>query len=515
MKKLFIGLGKIGCEIIRERTELSVSTDDYFFFFSNEIDLIKEYSDIFEKRHTLHNNIFIFNIANGLNKIINSFDMNQIREYFNAETYSMINKIRNGYNYGAGNFRIFNRIQFEYFSQKEYLRKVIQNIISVNDVISIVIVSSLCGSFGSSFILPLAAKLKSIIMDIGVNDLYIDISIIGITAKIYNSIFPDAIIQYAQANTYATVKEIQDVITISDLDFKITIPEIYDSRKNQNRHINQFLIVEQTNTADTVSLISDIANLLLNDTKKYINSLGKNGLKQADILSDTTYIKSYYSITTQVHIDNVWEKKKLQYKEDPMITVFLSYCNADNDLADIIDKYLMRYPNIKVSRYTRDVGYKGSFKDFMKSLSKHDYVITLISDSYLKSRACMYEIGELIKDSDYKNKILFIVVNTEDEQFYRHKSNKNNAARIYEPSGIIQYIKYWENKYDELCIQIKQIESESAKIELLQVLREIRKIIDQDLSPFLQYLSDARGRTFHEMYQSNFLEIIKELNKSL
>ena len=208
MKRLFLGLGRIGCEIVRKKAETEALRDDYFFFFNNEIHLVKEYSDVFEKNNILHNKTFIFNLANNLNTVINSFDKQQIRGYFNDETYSMIGKIANGYDYGAANYRIFSRMEFEYFAQKEHLRKAIQSIVNINDEISIVIVSSLCGSFGSSIVLSLAAKLKSLIMDIGVQDSFIDINVVGITAKVYNSIFPDAIIQYAKANTYATVKEI-------------------------------------------------------------------------------------------------------------------------------------------------------------------------------------------------------------------------------------------------------------------------------------------------------------------
>lgn len=58
------------------------------------------------------------------------------------------------------------------------------------------------------------------------------------------------------------------------------------------------------------------------------------------------------------------------------INIFLSYCNYDNDLADIIYDKLNDYSFIHISRYTLNVPYKGSFSEFMNTLRKHDKVIT-------------------------------------------------------------------------------------------------------------------------------------------
>lgn len=41
----------------------------------------------------------------------------------------------------------------------------------------------------------------------------------------------------------------------------------------------------------------------------------------------------------------------------------------------------------------------------MQSIVNMDYVVFLISDSYLKSANCMYEVLEVMKDKNYKEKI--------------------------------------------------------------------------------------------------------------
>ena len=101
----------------------------------------------------------------------------------------------------------------------------------------------------------------------------------------------------------------------------------------------------------------------------------------------------------------------------------------------------------------------------MNGLDYHDKVIMIISDQYLKSRACMYEVGQLIKSSDFKKKILFIVCSNRDKKFYKVPAVENIEAKIYDPHDRNQYIIYWENKCSELHEDLNLIKDECAKIE--------------------------------------------------
>ncbi|MDQ7094343.1 tubulin-like doman-containing protein [Desulfosporosinus sp. PR] len=504
LKRLFIGLGGIGCEVIKNNVLSNFICNDYYFLLNNDT-MIKEYAAFFEESNASFNNVFTFDLSLNL-RTINPFDFDDMKTYFDTQTYSLI---RDGINYGASSIRAIGRLQFEYFIRKEYLRNTFNKIITQNDKISIVIVSSLYGGFGSACILPLAIKIKSLLLDLGVLDEAIEVSIIGITTQAHQHVFSQTIMKYYKANAYATAKEIYDVMHLSTMSFQPNIPELYEIRKTQ-KHIKQFLAVEQKTNNRSNSIITDVAKLLCYDTRKYTDFLNENELKQADILLDDNYKNCYYSVTNQLHIDIRWENEKVLNRKTNY-KVFLSYCSFDNDLADIIDEFMSKYENIKVSRFTRDVGYKGSFKEFMGSLNQHDHVVMLISDKYLKSTACMYEVGELLNNKDFKNKIIFIVLSPGDEEFYKKKLIESNIAKVYDPMNRTDYILYWETEYKKIYDRIKLIESESAKIELLQTLREIRKIIDQDISPFLKYISDARGKSFNEMYKTNFSDILREI----
>lgn len=215
------------------------------------------------------------------------------------------------------------------------------------------------------------------------------------------------------------------------------------------------------------------------------------------------------TVNNKVYYDNINNSSNSKGKR-----IFLSYCSKDEDLADIIDDKFSPYNNLKISRYTRDVAYKESFKEFMNSLREHDFVIMLISDFYLKSRACMFEVCELLKDNNYKEKIQFVIISDNDLKYYKDKPSDSVAAQIYDVVKRNDYILYWESEYQKIKDSIQLINSDTAKIEPLKVMQEIKKIIDHDLSPFINYLSDAKGLCFDEMYQNDFKDIIALINKS-
>lgn len=193
------------------------------------------------------------------------------------------------------------------------------------------------------------------------------------------------------------------------------------------------------------------------------------------------------------------------------IHIFLSYCHHDKDLADIICKKFDGISFISISRYTTDVPYKGSFKEFMNTLRKHDKIIMIISDQYLKSRACMYEVGQSINAADFQNKILFVICSNTDKKYYKTYPEKNIEAKIYDPHERNQYILFWEKQYHLLENDLYAIKDECAKIEILEVIRDIKKIISNDIGTFMKYLADAKGISFDELYQHGFKEFFDEL----
>jgi outer membrane protein assembly factor BamD (BamD/ComL family) len=137
------------------------------------------------------------------------------------------------------------------------------------------------------------------------------------------------------------------------------------------------------------------------------------------------------------------------------------------------------------------VNYKDSIREFMQRIGRGKYVIVIISDKYLKSKYCMYEVLELLKYPDFKKRIFPIIL--ED-------------ANIYDASSQIDYLNYWQEKIDRLNEKIRTIKNMaySASIyEELKLFNEIYRII----ADFSFTLSDMNVLT-PDIHQNNHFQDI-------
>ncbi len=159
------------------------------------------------------------------------------------------------------------------------------------------------------------------------------------------------------------------------------------------------------------------------------------------------------------------------------------------------------------SRYDEKMKYKQSFIEFMNSINEYDLVLTIVSDQYLKSQACMYEVGEVVKNYNFRDRLLFIVVSEKDKKYYGHLIDEQPWANIYNLNERIKYVNYWEDKYAELHKSVETINSEESQLPYREKLKAIRKIIDFDLNTFLDYLADSKGVSISELYQLKFAPI--------
>lgn len=155
--------------------------------------------------------------------------------------------------------------------------------------------------------------------------------------------------------------------------------------------------------------------------------------------------------------------------------VFLSYCWADEKIADEIYDNLIRCTQIKLHRDKLEIGQWGSIKEYMQSITQMDYAILLISEAYLKSSNCMYEVLEVMRDRKYKDKIFPAVVYT----------------GIYDPLIRANFVKYWQ---DEL-LKLKNV-TNGIDVQNLGPLTEDlkrRQDIAANIATFLGMVSDMNN----------------------
>ncbi len=157
-----------------------------------------------------------------------------------------------------------------------------------------------------------------------------------------------------------------------------------------------------------------------------------------------------------------------------MLDIFVSYCQKDKVYADFMDLYF-KDKNIKIHRDIRDIKDWKSIKEYMQTIRDMDYAVLVITNNYLRSFNCMYEVLEVMKDSKYKDKIFPVVVETS----------------IYSPQGRILFIKFWEQKYDELSKQLKQVDV----VNLGSLPEDLKRTqsIASSMSEFLSLVADMNN----------------------
>ncbi|MEP7229953.1 MAG: toll/interleukin-1 receptor domain-containing protein [Ginsengibacter sp.] len=177
-------------------------------------------------------------------------------------------------------------------------------------------------------------------------------------------------------------------------------------------------------------------------------------------------------------------------------TLFISYSWTDSNTADEIDT-IFQPTGIFVKRDIRAIKFKGSIKKYMSEIRETDFVLILISDSFIKSSNCMYEMLELLKEQDYQKKILPVLI---------------DGTKIFTPKEKIEYIKYWGDKYIELETDLKTVNTTDA-LELYKELKHIENI-RSSIDEFLGIISDENFLSFSKLKVQKFKPIFDYIGVS-
>jgi len=153
---------------------------------------------------------------------------------------------------------------------------------------------------------------------------------------------------------------------------------------------------------------------------------------------------------------------------------------------------------ILVIRDKRDLGFKGMIRDFMQQIGRGHAIIVVISDKYLKSPNCMFELVEIARNKDLYDRVFPIVLGDAD---------------IYNPVNRIKYIKHWEDKVKELDEAMRSVSAAN-----LQGMREEIDSYDEirdNVSNLTFFLKDMNTLTPEMHESSNFASLITTLEKRL
>lgn len=140
---------------------------------------------------------------------------------------------------------------------------------------------------------------------------------------------------------------------------------------------------------------------------------------------------------------------------DERPTVFISYNQASaSSFADSLQARLKTCAT--VVRDKTSMNDWESFTSFMKSIRKQDFAVLAITPEYLRSIACMYEVSELLKDENWRDKVMFAVID----------------SSIYS-TPVSEFLTFWQDKEKDLREQANKLDPENMSL----VADDLNKVI--------------------------------------
>ena len=227
-------------------------------------------------------------------------------------------------------------------------------------------------------------------------------------------------------------------------------------------------------------------------TGKYISKGGSNYQNLIYLQEAIEEVLKKIKVVDNITNNNQESNKIEENTKEP--NIFLSYSHKNKEIADKVDKFFIS-KNIRLTRDARDAPAYSSLKKFMDTICDHDYVIMLISDAYLKSTNCMYEVIQFIQEKKYIEKTFPINIDRQIDIFNREKH--------------IYYISFWQDKYKHFKNEITKLENTGtaqSHVELDKI-----DIIQSNIGKFLDKITDLKCFTLDELKSTNYKAILDKV----
>lgn len=183
--------------------------------------------------------------------------------------------------------------------------------------------------------------------------------------------------------------------------------------------------------------------------------------------------------------------------------VFISYAWGEETsereaIVNQIDKSLQKR-GLKIIRDKRDLGYKGSIRKFMERIGEGDSIIVVISDKYLRSKNCMYELVEIAKNKQFADRIFPIIL---------------SDAKIYDAGDRLDYIEHWEKEKAKLNKKIRELSDFSNLQSIQEELNDVDEFRDEidELAGILKDMNTLNPAMHRD---SDFSELFTAIEKRM
>ncbi len=308
-----------------------------------------------------------------------------------------------------------------------------------------------------------------------------------------------------------TFKPAPNTTTADKIKIKFIIDSVYQHSKENPK------IVNGDTTLDYLTLVRIIDSLLkanrkdspkvvIDSTliKKYDSAINViNERKNSSEGNTASYWWIYViGLLAAAGFGFLFFRRKRQNASKPKI--FFSYA-WDQDEALIMQLYnSLKQDGFNVIKDKENMGYKGVISKFMSDIGAADFIIVGISDKYLKSKFCMYELYEIFKNSgmnrDVFGKKLFPI-------------RIEESLDLGNPDTVNEYVKYWKEQEQEWTKRVKE-ESDSITEEQARQFQFIKRLVI-DIRNILSCLSDINSSNLSTLKSNDFADIKAALKQSL
>lgn len=174
----------------------------------------------------------------------------------------------------------------------------------------------------------------------------------------------------------------------------------------------------------------------------------------------------------------------------PAIYISYAWNSESESIVESIEKEFQK-KNVHIVRDKNNLKYKGSIKEFMEQIGRGKYVILIISNKYLKSENCMFELLQIFKNQDFYERIFPLVL---------------DEVKISKAVDRLDFIKYWENEVQHLDEKVRNLSTLSniqGVAEDLNLYTEIRN----NVARLTNILKDINSLNTDQHISSDFEQL--------
>lgn len=244
-------------------------------------------------------------------------------------------------------------------------------------------------------------------------------------------------------NTQVTVILERDVIEFTPAEqasFKFALSRMVNVNPDQIR----ILHIASGSVILTLEMPEESAEILVSLFLQRSSLLSELLVTKVELKHHQAPIPSATSIPVVTELNSKTISENIIYTTNNYeSSVFVSYAWGGESEATVnkLEEAFSKH-GITIVRDKRDLAYKGSIEEFEQRIAKGQCVVIVISDKYLRSEHCMYELVELENNQNLRERVFPIVL---------------PDAKIYKAIDRLNYIKHWEEQIEQLNKAIKQI----------------------------------------------------------